>query len=316
MNHINKFNKSNYIDVQPSLIRKIDRRHSFDMNKNKNKLKTDSNSIKNKLRQIDKNKFKNIPKNESLMNFSTILFNNKNNDENRNSYKDKNDCPKMVSSIFINNNRFNLKRKTKDNNNLKISSLIPISKKRTNKSKHKTIKEKEGVILNILKKDKKKVSKRKHSYNANDSKLSKNSKHTKITKKNREKYNSSHALIKVRKISNNNLVDILRNGIKEKKRKDKDKDEEKNSNNDDNNENNDIKKNVENKNENNVSEKKKNNQKKENTNKESPIIDINNAKTKNETEILKYTQKEKKKKYKKFPLCCLSINDDNSSDND
>ena len=314
MNHINKFNKSNYIDVQPSLIRKIDRRHSFDMNKNKNKLKTDSNSIKNKLRQIDKNKFKNIPKNESLMNFSTILFNNKNNDENRNSYKDKNDCPKMVSSIFINNNRFNLKRKTKDNNNLKISSLIPISKKRTNKSKHKTIKEKEGVILNILKKDKKKVSKRKHSYNANDSKLSKNSKHTKITKKNREKYNSSHALIKVRKISNNNLVDILRNGIKEKKRKDKDK--EKNSDNDDNNENNDIKKNVENKNENNVSEKKKNNQKKENTNKESPIIDINNAKTKNETEILKYTQKEKKKKYKKFPLCCLSINDDNSSDND
>ena len=314
MNHINKFNKSNYIDVQPSLIRKIDRRHSFDMNKNKNKLKTDSNSIKNKLRQIDKNKFKNIPKNESLMNFSTILFNNKNNDENRNSYKDKNDCPKMVSSIFINNNRFNLKRKTKDNNNLKISSLIPISKKRTNKSKHKTIKEKEGVILNILKKDKKKVSKRKHSYNANDSKLSKNSKHTKITKKNREKYNSSHALIKVRKISNNNLVDILRNGIKEKKRKDKDK--EKNSDNDDNNKNNDIKKNVENKNENNVSEKKKNNQKKENTNKESPIIDINNAKTKNETEILKYTQKEKKKKYKKFPLCCLSINDDNSSDND
>ena len=314
MNHINKFNKSNYIDVQPSLIRKIDRRHSFDMNKNKNKLKTDSNSIKNKLRQIDKNKFKNIPKNESLMNFSTILFNNKNNDENRNSYKDKNDCPKMVSSIFINNNRFNLKRKTKDNNNLKISSLIPISKKRTNKSKHKKIKEKEGVILNILKKDKKKVSKRKHSYNANDSKLSKNSKHTKITKKNREKYNSSHALIKVRKISNNNLVDILRNGIKEKKRKDKD--EEKNSGNDDNNENNDIKKNVENKNENNVSEKKKNNQKKENTNKESPIIDINNAKTKNETEIVKYTQKEKKKKYKKFPLCCLSINDDNSSDND
>ena len=284
------------------------------MNKNKSKLKTDSNSIKNKLRQIDKNKFKNIPKNESLMNFSTILFNNKNNDENRNSYKDKNDCPKMVSSIFINNNRFNLKRKTKDNNNLKISSLIPISKKRTNKSKHKTIKEKEGVILNILKKDKKKVSKRKHSYNANDSKLSKNSKHTKITKKNREKYNSSHALIKVRKISNNNLVDILRNGIKEKKRKDKDK--EKNSDNDDNNKNNDIKKNVENKNENNVSEKKKNNQKKENTNKESPIIDINNAKTKNETEILKYTQKEKKKKYKKFPLCCLSINDDNSSDND
>ena len=314
MNHINKFNKSNYIDVQPSLIRKIDRRHSFDMNKNKNKLKTDSNSIKNKLRQIDKNKFKNIPKNESLMNFSTILFNNKNNDENRNSYKDKNDCPKMVSSIFINNNRFDLKRKTKDNNNLKISSLIPISKKRINKSKHKTIKEKEGVILNILKKDKKKVSKRKHSYNANDSKLSKNSKHTKITKKNREKYNSSHALIKVRKISNNNLVDILRNGIKEKKRKDKD--EEKNSGNDDNNENNDIKKNVENKNENNVSEKKKNNQKKENTNKESPIIDINNAKTKNETEILKYTQKDKKKKYKKFPLCCLSINDDNSSDND
>ena len=314
MNHINKFNKSNYIDVQPSLIRKIDRRHSFDMNKNKNKLKTDSNSIKNKLRQIDKNKFKNIPKNESLMNFSTILFNNKNNDENRNSYKDKNDCPKMVSSIFINNNRFNLKRKTKDNNNLKISSLIPISKKRINKSKHKTIKEKEGVVLNILKKDKKKVSKRKHSYNANDSKLSKNSKHTKITKKNREKYNSSHALIKVRKISNNNLVDILRNGIKEKKRKDKDK--EKNSDNDDNNKNNDIKKNVENKNENNVSEKKKNNQKKENTNKESPIIDINNAKTKNETEILKYTQKEKKKKYKKFPLCCLSINDDNSSDND
>ena len=314
MNHINKFNKSNYIDVQPSLIRKIDRRHSFDMNKNKNKLKTDSNSIKNKLRQIDKNKFKNIPKNESLMNFSTILFNNKNNDENRNSYKDKNDCPKMVSSIFINNNRFDLKRKTKDNNNLKISSLIPISKKRINKSKHKTIKEKEGVILNILKKDKKKVSKRKHSYNANDSKLSKNSKHTKITKKNREKYNSSHALIKVRKISNNNLVDILRNGIKEKKRKDKDK--EKNSDNDDNNKNNDIKKNVENKNENNVSEKKKNNQKKENTNKESPIIDINNAKTKNETEILKYTQKDKKKKYKKFPLCCLSINDDNSSDND
>ena len=46
------------------------------------------------------------------------------------------------------------------------------------------------------------------------------------------------------------------------------------------------------------------------------MVEINNVKTKNEYEIVKYSDKEKKKKYKGFPFCCLTIKDDNSSDND
>ena len=77
----------------------------------------------------------------------------------------------------------------------------------------------------------------------------------------------------------------------------------------------DIKNNdlISDKNEKKISEKKST--KKLIINKDNEIIDLNNA-TKNENEIEKNIKKTKKKKYKGFPFCCLTINDDNSSDDE
>ena len=58
--------------------------------------------------------------------------------------------------------------------------------------------------------------------------------------------------------------------------------------------------------------------------KEKPIDNnLNQIKTKNENEIVKNKNdivknenKKKKKKYKGFPFCCFTINDDNSFDDD
>ena len=156
------------------------------------------------------------------MNFSTILHNDKNNEDIRTGIKEKNYCENLVRSIYLNNNRFeiaNINKKGKENN-LKMSSLIPISKKRVNKSKNKTIKEKDNLIYIILKKEKKKTSKRKRSINNIDdsrcSKNTKNSKHSKASKKNIKKYNSSQSILKVKKNYIKNFEDIAK---KEKKNK-------------------------------------------------------------------------------------------------
>lgn len=301
MNHLKEYNKCNDDDIKHNSRRNV-RRYSYEIKKGK--LKVDTISVKKKLKKIDKNKFKNIPKNDKLMNFSTILHNDKNNEDIRTGIKEKNYCENLVRSIYLNNNRFeiaNINKKGKENN-LKMSSLIPISKKRVNKSKNKTIKEKDNLIYIILKKEKKKTSKRKRSINNIDdsrcSKNTKNSKHSKASKKNIKKYNSSQSILKVKKNYIKNFEDIAK---KEKKNK-----EEKIKNNIKNLE---IKKEI-----NEINADINHNNK--SIKKEKGIIDIDNVKTKNDCNIIKITNKENRKKHKGFPLCCLTINDNNSSDNE
>ena len=304
MNHLKEYNKCNDDDIKHNSRRNM-RRYSYEIKKGK--LKVDTISVKNKFKKIDKNKFKNIPKNDKLMNFSTILHNDKNNEDIRTGIKEKNYCENLVRSIYLNNNRFeitNINKKGKESN-LKISSLIPISKKRKNKSKNKTIKEKENLINIILKKEKKKASKRKRSVNNNDdsrcSKCSKHSKYSKASKKDAKKYNSSQAILKVKKNCTRNFEDFAKKETKEKKNK-----EEKIKNNIKNLE---IKKEI---NEINVDINHNN----KSIRKEKGIIDINNVKTKNDCSIIKIRNKENRKKHKGFPLCCLTINENNSSDNE
>ena len=332
---MNNYKKSICVDLEHLPNRKMTRRYSYEIKKNKNKIteESDHSNLKNKFKKIDKNKFKNIPKNEKLMNLSTIVHNNKDNEE---ISKDKKYCYNILNNIILNDSRFanatNIKKRSKENN-LKISSLIPISKKRFHKSKQKTINEKENIAFNILKKDIKKEIKKhskrrvslndKKSVGSKISKHSKHSKHSKSSKKNQEKkFNSSHQILKVktkkRPSSHNlgefnemeNIKHILKDEVKSKKipQKEENKKDE---------ENNNINKKEERKEneekENKINEK---NNKKENINKEKTMVDINNVKTKNEYEIIKYSNKETKKKYKGFPFCCLTIKDDNSSDND
>ena len=294
MNHLKEYNKCNDDDIKHNSRRNM-RRYSYEIKKGK--LKVDTISVKNKFKKIDKNKFKNIPKNDKLMNFSTILHNDKNNEDIRTGIKEKNYCENLVRSIYLNNNRFeitNINKKGKESN-LKISSLIPISKKRKNKSKNKTIKEKENLINIILKKEKKKASKRKRSVNDDSrcSKCSKHSKYSKVSKKDAKKYNSSQAILKVKKNCTRNFEDFAKKETKEKKNK-----EEKIKNNIKNLE---IKKEI---NEINVDINHNN----KSIRKEKGIIDINNVKTKNDCSIIKIRNKENKKKHKGIPLCCLTIN--------
>ena len=330
---MNNYKKSICVDLEHLPNRKMTRRYSYEIKKNKNKIteESDHSNLKNKFKKIDKNKFKNIPKNEKLMNLSTIVHNNKDNEE---ISKDKKYCYNILNNIILNDSRFanatNIKKRSKENN-LKISSLIPISKKRFHKSKQKTINEKENIAFNILKKDIKKEIKKhsKRRVSLNDkksvgSKISKHSKHSKSSKKKQEiKFNSSHQILKVktkkRPSSHNiaefneleNIKHILKDEEKSKKVPQKEENKKKDE------ENNNInKKEKENLNEEKENKIKEKNDKKENLNKEKTMVEINNVKTKNEYEIVKYSDKEKKKKYKGFPFCCLTIKDDNSSDND
>ena len=328
---MNNFKKSICVDLENLPNRKMNRRYSYEIKKDKNKIteESDHSHLKNKFKKIDKNKFKNIPKNEKLMNFSTIVHNNKDNEEIKNSYKDKKYCYNILNNIILNDSRFanetNIKKSSKGNN-LKISSLIPFSKKRFHKPKQKTINEKENIVFNILKKDIKNHSKRRVSLNDKKSvgsKISKHSKHSKSSKKKQElKFNSSHQILKVKtkkkpsshKVSEFNEMENIKHILKdeEKSKKIQQKEENKKKDEESNNINKKEKEREKNE-ENKINEK---NDKKKNISKAKTMVDINNVKTKNEYEIVKYSDKEKKKKYKGFPFCCLTIKDDNSSDND
>ena len=331
MNNSKYFTKSKCVDLSNFKQRKMNRRRSYDIKK-KELLEETKNTLKNKLKKIEKNKFRNIPKNENI---------NKrcNKDKNYNYYV--NILKNIVDNHFDNTN---IRKKT--DNNLKISSLIPKSKKRYNKPKQKTIKESESFFLNN------KRSKKRYSCNIEDkiSKHSKNSnsKHTKSTKKksSKKKYNSSHEIINVKKLnklSNNNITkfnelenakhilkDEEKSKIKPKKEKKEEikkqekeveKKEEKEEIKNKENERDNKEKNV---NiilkENNINTLKINKNKRGSNDKRKETTYINNVKTKSEYETLKTIsikeKKEKNKKYRRFPFCCLTINDNNSSDND
>ena len=306
MNIIKENQKSRDVDLYHNKKKKLNRRHSYDLKK-RGIIEENSNISYSKFKKLTKNKFKNIPKNEQLMNFSTILHNN----ENKNNNMNNNNCLSIINDIFKIDHHLehttNIKKKLNENN-LKISSLIPISKKRFNKSKQRTANENDNLIINILKKELKKTSKRRKSFLedkcSKNSKISKHTKNSRSSKKKKPKrYNSSHELITINKDKENNIdkhidniISILKKDAKTRK----------------------LSKNEEGKNEeNNIGKKEKDykiNEKNENLNEEKKIIFINNIKTKNEYEIDKSSNKEKRKKHKPFPFCCFTVKDGNSSD--
>ena len=314
MNNSKNYNKSIYIDFQQVSKRNINRRHSYDIKNNK--IKDGLSTLKNKLKKINKNLFKNIPKNENLINFSSIMHNNENkkNHKKNKDNKDNKHYLNLLNNIYSNDEHFdntNIKQKLFENN-LRLSSLIPVSKKRYSKSKLKTIEDKNNLLFNILKKEEKRHSQKRLSINDDIySKNSKNTKNTKNTKSSKKiytkKYNSSKDLLKSNNLNKINEIEnfkhILKDEVKNKKihKKKENENEEKS-----------IDKKECN---NNICDKKSNiKEKRESVDKEKEIMEVGNVKTKNEYELLKSKKKEKKIKYKRFPLCCIPIRDDNSSD--
>ena len=395
MKNIKDYNKSCCFNLQTCPTFNFNTVKKYDPYYNKIDEESNKNSFKSKLIQLDKEKFSNIPKNEKLMNNSTIL--NKNN---FNYNKDKNYYTNLLNNIYQNESHFehtNVKKKLNDSN-LRISSLIPISKKMFNQSKGKIIKEEDIIKADDYKK-KKRHSKRKGSFNEEE-KLQ-----ISLRKKKTLKFNSTHMLVKVKKKSCSNIrkfsgIDKARDILREEKKvktiikkvkNDKEEDEknnndnyhnvhDKNDNNKKENNKNNIDENDNNKNNiddnDNISFENKNEDKKDNNNiennkiygikteennnkiilnnkkeeninekinknnndfnneinnnekknsiisnkkticKEKETFDINNIETKNKNDIIKYKNKYKKaKKYRCFPFCCLTVNDDNS-DND
>ena len=309
MNKIKDYNKSIYVDSQHIRNNKLTRRHSYDLKKSKI-IEEDSNISHNKFKKLAKNKFRNIPKNQKLMNFSTILNNNENKNNNLNipniNYLS------IINDIYKNDSHLehatNIKKKTNESN--KASSLIPISKKRFSKSKQRTTNENNNLIINILKKEVKRNSHSKKNLIIYDDKCSKNtkiSKHTKNSKnskkKRKKRFNSSQQLIQIKNDEGSNISkqmeNIRNNKVKNKKKNRNGENKKKEI---------DIEK-IEDENKDEIIEKKN-----KKGDKEKQIICINNAKTKNENEVEKSLNKEKKKKYRRFPFCCLTMKDENSSD--
>ena len=287
--------------------------------------------FKNKLKQIDKDKFNRATRNEDLINRPNIQHKNTLHPKRNKKY-----YMNILDRIYQNDshlNETNVKLKF-NQNNLKTSSLIPFPKKF---SKEKLIKE-EDIIKEDLKKSKKN-SKRKLSEDDGN-------KFDRIgNKKKTKKFNSSHLILKLKKKNNNNLknteIDKKRDFLKDEEIKTiiKKENENEEKSKDVKEENKSEKKNEsiiedkyiyqvninekENKmNDNNSYENKIIQIKKKDYNNEhnksKVIVDINHVETKSKNEIVKYTNKEKekgKKRRKGFPLCCCFIKDD-SSDNE
>jgi hypothetical protein len=315
-------------NAQQSPIFNFNKNKLFDPSNSKIDEEASKNSFKSKLKKIDKELFNNIPKNDKLMNNTTILHK-----RSHHSFKDKQYYQNLLDEIYQNESHFdgtNIKKKINEGN-IKISSLIPKSKKMINKSKEKFLKEEENFKEkeDILKKNKK-HSRRKGSFNA-DNKLNV---HRNMIKRKSKKYNSSHELIKVKKKRGSHnlrklseigkIKDIIKEQQKIKKvihKKDEDKDEEdkKEDENEDKNKNNKYKKKGED-----LIKNKNGNLKEENNNEKNKFdtIDINNHNTKKDNEIkstindknnnkcniIKFSKNENKnkKKRKSFPFCCLT----------
>ena len=332
MNNFKDYNKSMIFNFQESprfnyfFSKSI---KSSELNNNKMNEGSGKTIFKNKLKQIDKDKFNRATRNEDLINRPNIQHKNTLHPKRNKKY-----YMNILDSIYQNDshlNETNVKLKF-NQNNLKTSSLIPFPKKI---SKEKLIKE-EDIIKEDLKKSKK-CSKRKVSEDDGN-------KFDRIyTKKKTKKFNSSHLILKLKKKNNNTLknteIDKNRDILKDEKIKtiikkeneneEKSKDVKEENKNEKQNEGIIEGKNIyqvnekENKmNDNNsyenkiIQTKKKNYNNEHNKNKE--IVDINHVETKSKNEIVKYTNKEKEKGEKRrkgFPLCCFIIKDD-SSDNE
>ena len=145
-----------------------------------------------KMKNIEGNKFKNIPKNQKLTNLSLILINKEIQPP---SNKDKNYYLKLLKNTdqsFEKEEKENafIKKKLKEMN--ERVAILQTGRKR-NKRKGKTIKEKNNFI-NPLKKIAKIKKKRKGSFNVED----KNSKNSGSKKKKKKKFNSSSSIVKMK----------------------------------------------------------------------------------------------------------------------
>ena len=78
------FNKSMIFNAQQSPIFNFNKNKLFDPSNSKIDEEASKNSFKSKLKKIDKELFNNIPKNDKLMNNTTILHK-----RSHHSYKDK-----------------------------------------------------------------------------------------------------------------------------------------------------------------------------------------------------------------------------------
>lgn len=333
---------SNFKDYTKSMIFNFQEspRFNYDTGKsikssehhNNNKINDESgkNIFKNKLKQMDKDKFNDEIKNEKF-----IIRSNLQHKKTLHPNRNKNYYMNILDSIYQNEShldRTNIKLKT-NQNNTKNSSLIPFPKKFC---KEKLIKE-EDIIKEDVKKIKK-HSKRKRSEGDGNQ-------FDRINiKKKTKKYNSSQQILKMKKKSNKSLrkfteIDKLKDILKDKKMKsitkkvneneEKSKDENKKVKIDKNEgkngggniyqENKNINEKENKMNDNNsygnkeiqIKKKEYNNE----NNKDKVIFDINHVETKSKNEIVKYTNKDKekgKKRHRGFPLCCFIIKDDSS----
>ena len=283
----------------------------------------DNNSIKTKIKTVEGNKFKNIPKNNKLTNHSFVQMNkelgparDKNYYLNLMDNANKNETE--IENAYIMKKMDDMYKKNK-------------SEKRRERGKMKTIKER-SEIISVLKKNTKMKRKRKTSFNKDDY-VSKNS----ISKKKKKKHSSNNILNfqenKENKSVNKNKTKEIENirhiiNAEEKvkklyllpKKEFIEENEEKinesvkmSNSNINNNINNNNKENKDDEN-----NKKNKNNKKENKKEITNInnnININYIETKNNYEVKpedKNENKKNKKNKKFFCFCCLSKKDDSS----
>ena len=199
-----KFNQSMFFDTNNSPY-VFKTKLSCDINKSKTGKGKNIVSFKSSLKKIEKDKFKNIPKNEKLMNFP-VLDNNNNNYIFRKPNQRKTSFANSLSNKINFGDEGNIQKKVNENNN-RVSSIIPVSRNRHNCSKMKTIKENDDLVHDMLKKNghcRKKTNKLSVTYF--DDKYSKKSKKHKDNE-----YYSSNTLIKLKKKKNiysNKLTEI------------------------------------------------------------------------------------------------------------
>ena len=172
----NNNNKSNIFPIIPFQKRK---RKSVQLGLDQIQHIVDNYSFKTRLKNVEGNKFKKIPKNTKLTNLSLILINK---ELQQPSNKDKNYYLNMLKTTDPNlekeeENAY-IKKKLKEMNE-RVANIQ--AGQRRNKKKGKTIKEKSNFI-NALKKSTKMKRKRKTSFNRDDNK-SKNSGSRKKKKK-------------------------------------------------------------------------------------------------------------------------------------
>ena len=273
-----------------SIVVESKKKHSSNnVNNNIEEEELDNYSLKHQIKKLDKDTFKNIPKKEKPRNNSTILPNIFIFPSNK--------------DYIINNDKLNTDIYNKIlHGNLRGSNLIPKAKRYSKPLN--TIKEKDNIVYNILKRAQRN-EKRKNSVNLviDESKYN-YSKKTKSNILKRIGNHTSKSLHKVMKRSHKNLnTDIidkidgnkLMTKIDDYKQKDSNK----------------IKI---------ISSKHENNKEdinyslKEKIEKDKAKIDVNIINTQNVCNIV-YKDHSKKKKYKRFPFCCLTVDGDNS-DND